>query len=51
MFGFGIALAVLGVVCLHAAYGTHRAGCDRRDTYALAGLGAVAASGLALLLG
>ncbi len=50
MFGFGIALAILGVVCVHAAIGTHRAGCERRDSYALAGLGAVAASGSALLL-
>lgn len=50
MFGIGIALAILAAVCLHAAYGTHRAGCERRDTYALAGLGAVASSGGALLL-
>lgn len=50
MFGFGIALAILGAVCLHAAYGTHRAGCERRDSYTLAGLGAAAAGGGALLL-
>lgn len=45
-----IALAILGAVCLHAAIGTHRAGCERRDSYALAGLGIVAGSGGALLL-
>jgi hypothetical protein len=50
MFGIGIALAILGAVCLHAAIGTHRAGCERRDSYALAGLGIVAGSGGALLL-
>lgn len=50
MFGIGIALAILGAVCLHAAYGTRRAGCERRDAYALAGLGVVASSGGVLLL-
>lgn len=45
MFGFGIALAILALVCLHAAYGTHRAGCDRRDTYWLAGFGIASSVG------
>lgn len=49
MSGIGIALAILGAVCLHAAIGTHRPGCERRDSYALAGLGLVAGSGGALL--
>jgi hypothetical protein len=48
MSGAGIGLAILGLVCLHAALGTHRAGCERRDTYLLLGIGVAASGGSAL---
>lgn len=47
MSGAGIGLAILAFVCLHAARGTHRAGCDQRDTYLLVGLGVAASGGSA----
>lgn len=50
MFGFGIALGILALVCLHAAVGSHRAGCDRRDTYWLAGLGIASSAGATVVL-
>ncbi|MFJ3462288.1 hypothetical protein [Achromobacter spanius] len=45
MSGIAIALGILSVVCLHAAFSTHRAGCDKRDTGILAGLGISSALG------
>jgi len=39
MLGIGIALAILVGVCFYAALSSRRAGCDRRDSLVMAGIG------------
>ncbi|MFJ1299266.1 hypothetical protein ACILG0_04815 [Pseudomonadota bacterium AL_CKDN230030165-1A_HGKHYDSX7] len=40
MFGFGIALALVGLASFYAAWSSRREGCQRRDTVALGVVGA-----------